>query len=274
MRINSNAIAQKAALAAGNANESLTESLERISTGKKINNASDDASGLSIASSLRSSALSMGQGIANANDGIAITQIADGALGQMSDILQSVRTSVVAAANDSQSQESLTAIQDDISGSIVALDDVAGATTYNGQSLLDGSFSSKQFAVGEDATIGVSIPEVSSAVLGSSDTSLAEIDVTTAEGAQAALAAVDEALAQVNQARSDAGSSQDQFSSSISNMSTTRVNLLAAESEIMDVDLAEESMVLSQMKALSQASLFALSQANETQKSSLASLLG
>lgn len=274
MRINSNTIAQKAALAAGNAYEGLTESLERISTGKKINSASDDASGLSIASSLRSSALAMGQGIANANDGISIAQIADGALGEMTSILQSVRTSVVAAANGSQSQDSLAAIQDDISGSIAALDDVADSTTYNGQSLLDGSFSNRQFAVGEDTTIGVSIPEVSSSVLGSSDTSLAGIDVTTAEGAQAALEAVDEALSQVNQARSEVGSSQNQFTSSINNLSTTRVNLLAAESEIMDVDLAEESMVLSQMKALSQASLFALSQANESQKSSLANLLG
>ena len=173
-------------MTAGRAYEGLTNSLERISTGKKINRASDDASGLSIASSLRSSALAMGQGMANANDGISIAQIADGALGEVSDILQSVRTSVVAAANGSQSQGSLIAIQEDIAGALEALDEVAGSTTYNGQSLLDGGFSNKQFAVGENTTIGVSVPEVSSKVLGSSHTSLAEIDVTTAEGAQAA----------------------------------------------------------------------------------------
>lgn len=185
MRINSNTTAQKAALGAGRAHEGLTQSLARISSGKRINRASDDASGMAIASSLRSSALAMGQGMANANDGISIAQIADGALREMSDILQSIRSNVVAASNGSQSQDSLVAIQDDISGALKALDDVAGATTYNGQTLLDGSFSNKQFAVGENTIIGVSIPAAGSSVLGSSASgSLADIDVTTAEGPQ------------------------------------------------------------------------------------------
>jgi len=274
MRVNFNTTAQKSVIAAGNASEGLASSLERISTGKKINSASDDSSGMSIASSLKSSALAMGQGIANANDGTSIAQITDGALGQMNDILQSIRVNVVAAANGSQSQDSLVAIQEDISGALKALDDVAASTSYNGQSLLDGSFSNKQFVVGENSVINLSIPEANSTVLGSNEISLSQIDVTTADGAQTALGVVDEALSQVNQARSEVGSSQNQFSSTINNLSTTRINTMASESSIMDVDLAEEAMVLNQMKVLEKASLFALSQANETQKSSLASLLG
>ena len=275
MRINSNTLAQKAVLGAGKAHEGLNQSLERISTGRQINRASDDASGLSIASSLKSSALAMGQGIKNANDGISITQIADGALGEMTDILQSIRTNVVAASSDGQSQESRNAIQEEIAGALEALDDIAAGTTYNGQTLLDGSFSNKQFAVGENSAIGISVPAVDSSVLGSDETgSLSSIDVTSTEGAQAALETVDQALDQLNQARSGVGSSQNQFASSINNLSTTRINMEASQSQIMDVDLAEESMVMNQMKVLEKASLFALSQANETQKNSLVNLIG
>ena len=112
-------------------------------------------------------------------------------------------------------------------------------------------------------------------MLGGGETgSLATIDVTTAEGAQAALETVDQALDQVNEARSEVGSTQNQFTSSINNLSTTRINMEAAQSQIMDVDLAEEAMVLNQMKVLEKASLFALSQANETQKNSLVNLIG
>jgi flagellin len=274
MTIDFNSSAQKAAMASGNAYEGLTSALERISTGKQINRASDDAAGMRIASSLRSRALAMGQGIANASDGMSIAQVADGALGEMRTILESVRTNVVAAANGSQSQKSLTAIQKDISGALEALDDVAGATTYNGQMLLDGSFSDRQFVLGENSVISLSVPAADTRVLGSSESSLAQIDVTTADGAQTALDAVDQALSQVSQARSQVGSSQNQFASSIENLTTTRLNTLAAESTIMDVDLAEESMVLSQMKTLEKAGLFALSQANKIHKENLANLLG
>lgn len=275
MKINTNTMAQKSVLGAGKAHEGLNRSLERISTGLKINRAADDASGMSIASSLKSSSLAMGQGIRNANDGISIVQIADGALGEMSDILQSIRTNVLNAANGSQSQESRNAIQAEITGAVEALDDIARSTTFNGQTLLDGSFSNKQFAVGEETLIGVSVPAVDSTKLGSSETgSLSSIDVTTAEGAQEALETVDQALDQVNRARSDVGSTQNQFASSINNLASSRINMAAARSTIMDVDLAEESMVLNQMKTLEKASLFALAQANDVRKSSVATLLG
>lgn len=275
MRINSNTAAQKAVLGAGNAHKGLTDSLARISSGKRINQAADDASGMSIASSLRSRALAMGQGMKNASDGISVTQIADGALGEMTDILQSVRNRVMAAANGSQSQDSLNAIQSDINGSLTALNDIAGSTRFNGQTLLDGSFSNKQFAVGEEGQITISIPAVDAGSLGSAETgSLAAIDVTTPEGAQAALETVDQALEQINQARSGVGSTQNQFSSSINNLATSRVNLMAAESQITDVDLAEESMVLNQMEVLEKANLFALAQTNQLKKNSLVNLLG
>ena len=198
-----------------------------------------------------------------------------GALGNMGDILQSIRTNVLTAANGSQSQESLNAIQAEIDGAVNALDDIVQSTSYNGQTLLDGNFSSRQFAVGENSTLSISIPAVGSSVLGSSETgSLASIDVTSPEGAQAALETIDQSLDQISQARSSVGSSQNEFASSINTLSTARINLESAQSQIMDMDLAEESMVLSQMKTLEKASLFALAQTNKVQKAGLVNLLG
>lgn len=274
MRIQSDTMAQKAVLGAGYAHQGLAGSLERISTGRQINRAADDASGMSIASSLNSRALAMGQGIKNGNDGISITQIADGALGEMTDILQSIRTNILTAANGSQSQESRNAIQAEIAGSIGALDDVAQSTTFNGQNLLDGTFSNKSFMLGDQTVVGMSIPAVGSQVLGGENGSLAAIDVTTEAGAGAALETVDQALDQVSQARSSVGSTQNQFSSSINNLATSRISMAAAGSQITDVDIAEESMVLNQMKVLEKASLFALSQAGQVKKNSIANLLG
>lgn len=275
MRIQSDTLAQKAVLGSGRAHQGLANSLERISTGRQINKAADDASGMSIASSLNSRALAMGQGIKNATDGISIAQIADNALGGMTDILQSIRTNVLAAASGSQSQESRNAIQAEIAGSIQALDDIAQSTTYNGQNLLDGTFSNKSFMVGEQTVIGMTIPGVGSQVLGSGEgNTLATLDVTTEEGASSALSTVDQALDQVVQARSSLGSTQNQFSSSINNLAVSRISMASSRSQIMDVDLAEESMVLNQMKVLEKASLFALSQAGQVKKNSIASLLG
>jgi len=275
MKINSNTLAQKAVYGTGNAHRGLTDSLERISTGRRINKASDDASGMTIASSLKSKALAMGQGVKNANDGISITQIADGALGQMTDILQSVRTQVVQAANGSQSQESLEAIQADITGSLEAFDEIARSTSFNGQTLLDGSFSNKIFAMGEEGAIDISIQGMGSSSLGSGEEgTLGTINVTTPEGAQVALETIDQSLEQLSRVRSEVGSTQNQFESSIQNMTASRINMEASQSQIMDVDLAEESMVMNQMKVLEKASIFALSQANEIKKKSLVNLLG
>lgn len=241
---------------AGKANQTLANSLERIATGKQINSASDDSSSLTIANQLKSQSLAAEQGIENANVSIAIAQTADGALGQMSDILQDIQTKTIAAANGSQSPDSLAAIQSDISGSLDALKDIASTTSYNGLSLLDGSFNTDRLSIGS----------VDPSQLGSGETgSLSGIDVTTAEGAQNALNTVTQALEQVALVRSDVGSSQNQALSEVDTLSTSRINLISAESQIRDTDLAEESIILNQAKLLRQASTYALNQANKTQ---------
>ncbi|HCY87811.1 MAG TPA: hypothetical protein DHV36_21930 [Desulfobacteraceae bacterium] len=265
MRINSNYASQQAIQQSNNARSGLTDSLNRIATGNKINKGADDASGMMIASSLKSQSLAMGQAMQNANEGISITQVADGALGEMTEILHSIRTNVLAAANGSQSAESLQAIQSDINGSISALNDIVSNTSYNGQSLLSGSFTNKSFSMGEGGSIGISIASVAPDQLGDSESGfLSGIDVTSAEGVQDALDVVDLAMEQINQTRSTLGSTQNQFGSAIQNMGVSMVNLEAAQSQIMDTDLAEEVMVMKQMENLEKASTFALSKANSS----------
>ena len=264
LTINNNTSALIATRQAGKANGAMTHSLERIATGKRINRASDDAASMTIADSLRSRALAAGQEIRNSGDNISIAQTADGALGQMSKIIQDIRIKTIEAANTTNSPDSRTAIQSEINGALDALKGILDTTSYNGQTLLDGTFD----------TVGLSIGSVAPSKLGSNDSGfLTDIDVTTLEGAQKAVDSLDQALDQVNQVRSDLGASQNQSASNISTLSTTRVNLMAAQSQLRDTDLAEESIILNQMKLLEKAGTYALAQANSS-KDNLIDLMG
>ncbi len=248
-------------------NEALSQSLNRISTGRRINRAADDASGMMIANSLNSQARSMGQAMLNANDAISISQIADGALGDVTDILDTIHTKAIQAANDSQSPSSRQAIQADISKALEQLDQIVGTTEFNGQKLLSGDFTNKQFQVGAATreTMGISISSMEPGKLGTSG-SLADIDVTTYEGAQNAIKIAEEAIEEVNTVRSGIGSTQNQLTSTISNLSTTRINIMSSESQIADVDLAEEVMNFSKIETMNKAKLFALGKSMDSKK--------
>jgi flagellin len=179
-------------------------------------------------------------------------------------MLQGIRTQALDAAGGSNSQSSLTAIQSDIEGALKAIDDIAGTTSYNGQNLLDGSFNSS----------GLSISSAATSTLGSQESGwLSDIDITTEEGAQKALETIDLALGQIAENRSSVGAGTNQYTSDINNLATTQINLMASESEIRDVDIAEESIILNQMKLLRDANIYALNQSNASQNK-LANLLG
>ena len=247
----------------------LSESLQRLSTGKRINKASDDAASMVIANKLASQSRGFGQAIRNANDAISITQVADGALAQATDLIQNIRVKAIQAASAAQSPESRQAIQADIGKSLESLKDIAQNTSFNGQKLLSGAFTDKQFQVGafSGETIEISLGSIDPAMI-SDETlgALADIDVTTQEGAQAAIELTDVALDYISRQQSQVGSSQNQLESTINNLSNARINTLSAESEIRDLDYAEESMNLNKIKLLSKARAFALAQANTTAK--------
>ena len=158
-RINTNIAAMNAHTAANVNNRNLDSSLSKLSSGLRINSAADDASGLSIADSLRSQASTLGQAIANANDGVSMLQIADKAMDEQIKILDTIKVKATQAAQDGQSADSRKALQADITRLLESLDNIANTTSFNGKSLLSGQFTNAQFQVGaySNQTISVSI---------------------------------------------------------------------------------------------------------------------
>ncbi len=167
-RIDTNVAALNAHVATVETNRKLNDALEKLSTGLRINKAADDASGLQIADSLRDQADSLGQAIRNANDGIAVMQIADKAMDEQTKILDTIKTKATQAAQDGQTADTRKALQQDITRLMEELDNIAGTTTYNGKSLLSGSFTNQAFQIGAyaDQTVKASIGATSSDKIG------------------------------------------------------------------------------------------------------------
>jgi flagellin len=264
LRIHTNPVESWAGRQLKESQQTLHSSLEKIASGKRINKSKDDASGMVIADSLGSQARGMGQAIKNASDAVSMAQIAEGALSDVSGIIQTIRTKAVEASQGSLGTESRQAIQSDIDNLIEQLDMIAKNTSFNGQKLLSGNFSDRSFQVGTNPneTISLSIDSAESSQLGDNEHgSLTDINVLTQEGAEAAIEVADAALHDVSRTRSEIGSLQNQLTSSIRSLSSAQINILSAESTIRDVDLAEESMILSKMKRLTRIRSFAMAQA-------------
>lgn len=168
-RINTNIAALNAHTAASMNNRSLDNSLSKLSSGLRINTAADDASGMAIADSLRSQANSLGQAIANSNDAIGLIQTADKAMDEQLKILDTIKTKAIQAANDTQTTASREAIQKDVNRLLEQLDNIAKTTSFNGQVLLSGKYSNKEFQVGaySNQTINASINNTQSLAIGS-----------------------------------------------------------------------------------------------------------
>ncbi|QCI27540.1 flagellin A [Caminibacter pacificus] len=167
-RINTNVAALNAHAAMQITNRNLNNSLEKLSTGLRINKAADDASGLQIADSLRDQAESLGQAIRNANDAIGVMQIADKAMDEQVKILNTIKVKATQAAQDGQTSDTRKALQEDITRLMEELDNIAGTTTYNGKSLLSGSFTNQEFQIGaySNQTVKASIGATSSDKIG------------------------------------------------------------------------------------------------------------
>lgn len=167
-RINTNIAAMNSHRNAVNTNLGLDKSLNSLSSGLRINKAADDASGMTIADSLRSQAQGLGQAINNANDGVAVIQTADGALDEYINIINSVRTKSIQAASDGQNAESRAAIQSDIDRLLEAANGIATTTQFNGQQLLDGSYTNKAFHIGAYAneTVNLSVGDTQTDAVG------------------------------------------------------------------------------------------------------------
>lgn len=282
MRINTNVSSLTAQEAAQNTSKSITGSLEKLSTGLKINKASDDASGLAIADKLRTQATSINQGISNGNSAVALLQIADKSMSEQSNILDTVKAKLIQANTDTTSKDGRESIRKDISKLLTQLDNIASQTNYNGTSLLQlgagtagsagGAISGGlSFQIGEKSgdiiknsaiqsnTVGLELEDLK-ALQGQSLT-------TTVAAAQQGV--IDKAITKLNGFRGDVGSTQNQVESAVRNLMTQATNVKAAESIIRDVDYAAESANFNKQNIISQAGSYAISQANAVQQNVL-----
>jgi flagellin len=182
-RINTNIAAMSAHQQGVMNNNMLNSSLEKLSSGLRINKSADDASGMAIADSLRNQSNSLGQAIRNANDAIGIVQIADKAMDEQVKILDTIKTKATQAAQDGQTSSTRSALQQDISRLLEELDNIAVTTNYNGKSLLSGAYSNKEFQIGaySNTTIKASIGATSSDKIGNTRFETSNIISTSSE---------------------------------------------------------------------------------------------
>ncbi len=254
-------------LTAMNANRQLgittgnqAKSTEKLSSGYRINRASDDAAGLSISEKMRSQIRGLNQASSNAQDGVSLIQTAEGALNEAHSILQRMNELAVKAANDTNQSIDRTAIQDEITALTSELSRIATTTQFNKQDLLDGSFAAKNLQVGANAgqKITVSIGAMDATTLG-----VQSLDMASYGAASAAINLIQSAINQVSSQRSALGALQNRLEHTIANLDTTSENTQAAESRIRDVDMAAEMVEYSKNSILSQAGQSMLAQANQ-----------
>jgi len=244
----------------GSSNE-LETNFERLSSGKRINSAKDDAAGLQITSRLTAQINGLNQATRNANDGISLSQTAEGALDEYTNALQRMRTLAVQAVNGSNSQADRKALDSEFTELETELTRISNDTSFGGEKLLNGSYVGKDFQIGADAgqKIRMSIPTNFSAPTMLSGTAL----ISTAAGASTAILQVDQALSNVTATRADLGAKQNRFSSIIRSNDNTSQNLSASRSRVLDTDYASESASLARSSVLQQASSSMLAQANQ-----------
>ncbi len=239
----------------------MSKSLEKLSSGYRINRAADDAAGLAISEGLRAQTGGLKVAVRNAQDGISVVQTAEGALTETHSILQRMRDLSVQAKNDGAlSDDDKTKADKEFQALTKELDDIANKTSFNGTKLLDGSYTAKEFQVGADSTdtLSVSIGNMDSATLLGGAQS-----VSTAAGAGTALDAIDAAIGKVSDQRADLGANQNRLEHKINNLNVAVENLSASESRIRDTDMASEMMNFTRSQILSQAGTAMLAQANQ-----------
>jgi flagellin len=262
--------AQRQLLTSGNA---LDTSYKRLSSGFRINSAADDAAGLQISNRLTSQVNGLNQAISNANDGISVAQVAEGALEEITNGLQRIRTLAVQSQNGINNSADRAALQKEVSALKVEISRIATTTQFGGVDLLKGNFTAK-FLVGANAAANQNIEVSLSRTGGFGASSLVgTLTVASVGTASAALAKVDSAIKAIDGKRADLGAIQNRFQSTIRNLSNVVENVSGARSRIRDTDFARETAELTRAQILQQASTTVLAQANTRPQSAL-SLLG
>ncbi len=263
-----------------------SKSLEKLSSGLRINRAGDDAAGLAISEKMRGQIGGLNQSVRNAQDGISLIQTAEGALNETHSILNRMRELSVQSANDTNTSDDRVEIQKELNELIDEVDRIASDTEFNTKSLLDGTVGNFDLQIGANATqsIRLTIKDMQSTNIGSVDLSVAQdgsglkdlndlkigTPISTSSGgvmthvdSNNAIKIIDKAIKDVSGERSMLGATQNRLDHTINNLTTTSENLTAAESRIRDVDMAKEMMEFTKNNILNQASTAMLAQANQ-----------
>jgi flagellin len=266
--INTNISAIRAQNAGRSASMMTETAMARLSSGKRINSAKDDAAGLAIATRMDAKVRGLRQAIRNANDGISLAQTAEGAMSESSNILVRMRELAVQAASGTATTTDRTALQTEVTQLISQIDDISSRSDFNGTALLDGTAAIDiQTGVNSGETVNITIADLSSTGLG-----VAALDLSTAAGASAALATLDTGIQTVADQRANLGAVQNRLDSAVNTLTSTVTNLTESKSRIEDADFSVETTKLASAQILAQASTAMLAQANQSQQGVLSLL--
>jgi flagellin len=264
MRINHNITALNTYRQYNTANNAQAKSMEKLSSGQRINNAADDAAGLAISEKMRGQIRGLDQASRNAQDGVSMIQPGEGALNETHSILQRVRELTVQSSSDTNTADDRAEIQKEVTDLISEVDRISGDTEFNTQKLLNGEGGTSgtftfQIGANEDQTIDVTFASMKASDLGIEGLDLG----TDASTSSTAIETIDGAIKKVADERAQLGAKQNRLEHTINNLNASSENLTASESRIRDVDMAKEMMEQTKNSILSQASQAMLSQANQ-----------
>jgi len=264
--ISTNSAALRAQNGSRMAEMSLQTAMERLSTGKRINSAKDDAAGLAIASTMTATIRGMGQAIRNANDGISFAQTAEGALGEVSNMLQRIRELAVQSASGTYSDTDRTNLNTEVTQLKSQITSILATTEFNGTRIFNSAASGTTYTA-QAGSVSIQIGANNGDSINLTFTSLSDLAsgtaVDTATNANTALTNVDTTLKAVNTTRASLGAGQSRLQSVVNNVTTNVTNLSDARSRIEDADFSAESTNLAKAQILSQASTAMLAQANQ-----------
>jgi flagellin len=278
--INTNTMSLNAQRNLSSTQGALASSIQRLSTGLRVNSAKDDAAGLAIANRMDAQARGMNVAIRNANDGISLAQTAEGALGKVTDMMQRMRELAVQAANASNTATDRTSLNAEFTQLGAEVNRTLLSTRFNGQAILAGSAGGLQFQIGannattDQLTVTTTNMSTAATITAVTTATTAVITGTTAANANAMITALDTALDTINSERATYGAVQNRFEAVIANLQISAENQTAARSRIVDADFAKETASLTRAQILQQAGTAMLAQANSAPQGVLSLLRG
>lgn len=261
--IGTNVAAQRTLNANRSAEMSLSKAMERLSTGRRINSAADDAAGLAIASRMTAEVRGLNMAVRNANDGISLAQTAEGGMNEIGSMLQRMRELSVQSASGTLTDPDRENLQVEVTELLAQIGDVATRTTFNDVALLDGTNATIDVQTGSNSgeTVAITLTDVTAATL-----AVDAIDIGTAAGADTALGLLDTAIDTISTAQATLGAAQNRLQTTVSNLTDRVTNINESRSRIQDADFSAETTQLARAQILSQASTAMLAQANQSQQ--------